>query len=77
MKELSSMTGKQQVHPSPSSPPSLSLLHPTLSPSLSSTSIRDPEERAAIELQIKEFGQTPKQLFTQPHPKKITKVEFY
>jgi factor associated with neutral sphingomyelinase activation len=33
--------------------------------------IRDPEELAAIELQIKEFGQTPKQLFTQPHPRKI------
>ena len=34
-------------------------------------SIRDPEELAAIELQIKEFGQTPKQLFTKPHPRKI------
>ena len=35
------------------------------------SSISDPEELAAIELQIKEFGQTPKQLFTQPHPIKI------
>ena len=43
------------------SPPSL--LHP-------SPSIHDPEELAAIELQIKEFGQTPKQLFTKPHPRK-------
>ena len=39
------------------------LLHP-------SPSIHDPEELAAIELQIKEFGQTPKQLFTKPHPRK-------
>ena len=31
----------------------------------------DPEMRAAIELQIKEFGQTPKQLFRTPHPKRI------
>ena len=30
----------------------------------------DPEMRAAIELQIKEFGQTPKQLFRKPHPKR-------
>ena len=28
--------------------------------------------KAAIELQIKEFGQTPKQLFREPHPKRIT-----
>lgn len=28
--------------------------------------------RSALELQIQEFGQTPKQLFTQPHPKKFT-----
>jgi factor associated with neutral sphingomyelinase activation len=38
--------------------------------------VRDPEELAAIELQIKEFGQTPKQLFTKPHPRKtvVSKV---
>ena len=83
------MTGKQQVYPSLSLPPSLPFVYPllpsspillpslstTLLPSLPTTSIRDPEERAAIELQIKEFGQTPKQLFTQPHPQKITKVD--
>ena len=28
--------------------------------------------KAAIELQIKEFGQTPKQLFREAHPKRIT-----
>ncbi len=31
----------------------------------------DSELRAAMELQIKEFGQTPKQLFRNPHPKKL------
>ena len=30
--------------------------------------INDPAMQAAVELQIKEFGQTPKQLFLQPHP---------
>ena len=31
----------------------------------------DSEMRAAMELQIKEFGQTPKQLFRHPHPKRL------
>ncbi|XP_070575197.1 protein FAN-like isoform X2 [Ptychodera flava] len=31
-------------------------------------SINDPNERAALENQILEFGQTPRQLFTSPHP---------
>lgn len=30
--------------------------------------VADPIERRAIELQINEFGQTPKQLFKIPHP---------
>lgn len=30
--------------------------------------IRDPMERRALERQIQEFGQTPSQLFTTPHP---------
>lgn len=34
-------------------------------------SIRDPLEKKAIESQIKSFGQTPKQLFKYPHPKRI------
>jgi hypothetical protein len=37
-------------------------------------SIDDPIERAGIEAQISEFGQTPKQLFTQPHPQRFTKL---
>ena len=32
--------------------------------------IADPSERDAIEAQITEFGQTPKQLFTIPHPQR-------
>jgi hypothetical protein len=31
-------------------------------------SIKDPNERACMEIQIMEFGQVPKQLFTTPHP---------
>eukprot|EP00750_Incisomonas_marina_P022048 INCI4831.1.p1 GENE.INCI4831.1~~INCI4831.1.p1 ORF type:complete len:774 (+),score=149.95 INCI4831.1:113-2434(+) len=30
--------------------------------------IQDPMERKSIEQQIQEFGQTPKQIFSQPHP---------
>lgn len=30
--------------------------------------VSDPTERASLEAQISEFGQTPRQLFTQPHP---------
>ena len=36
-------------------------------------SIHDPEEQAAITLQIKEFGQTPRQLFVLPHPSRLNK----
>ena len=36
--------------------------------------INDPMEKAAIVAQIKEFGQTPKQLFTLPHPQRLPKV---
>lgn len=36
----------------------------------------DPKERSATEIQIKEFGQCPKQLFTIPHPKKVNKKPF-
>jgi hypothetical protein len=31
-------------------------------------SIQDSIQRAALEIQINEFGQTPKQLFKIPHP---------
>ena len=55
-------------------PPLSSLfpLSPLSSPSLLLSRFLDPEMKAAIELQIKEFGQTPKQLFREPHPKRIT-----
>lgn len=35
--------------------------------------ITDPLERDSLEAQINEFGQTPKQLFDVPHPKKVPK----
>ena len=34
--------------------------------------ITDPVERIAMEMQIMEFGQTPKQLFVKPHPAKYS-----
>ncbi len=33
--------------------------------------VHDPKQLAAIELQVKEFGQTPRQLFTHPHPSRL------
>ena len=45
---------------------------PSLFPTLLLSRFLDPEMKAAIELQIKEFGQTPKQLFREPHSKRIT-----
>ncbi|XP_038622549.1 protein FAN isoform X1 [Tachyglossus aculeatus] len=35
-------------------------------------SIEDPDEKVAMLTQILEFGQTPKQLFSIPHPRRIT-----
>lgn len=40
--------------------------------SVSLASIEDPDQRIAMLTQILEFGQTPKQLFTSPHPQRIT-----
>lgn len=37
--------------------------------------IKDPIERLSIELQINEFGQTPKQLFKKPHAGRMTLTE--
>lgn len=37
-----------------------------------SNRIKDLNERACLETQIMEFGQTPKQLFTSPHPQRLT-----
>ena len=38
--------------------------------------IADPVEKEAVLVQINEFGQTPKQLFTTPHPKRFSPVRF-
>ncbi|XP_038068745.1 protein FAN-like isoform X1 [Patiria miniata] len=35
-------------------------------------SIKDPNEQASVKVQIMEFGQTPKQLFTKPHPSRFS-----
>ncbi|XP_072169728.1 protein FAN-like [Diadema setosum] len=35
-------------------------------------SISDPNEKASLQAQIMEFGQTPKQLFTKPHPARFS-----
>lgn len=40
--------------------------------SLPLNSIEDPNEKIAMMIQILEFGQTPTQLFTTPHPQRIT-----
>lgn len=42
------------------------LLHDSLA------SIHDQAELAAVELQIREFGQTPRRLFVLPHPRRGT-----
>ena len=34
--------------------------------------IKDIHDRAALEMQIMEFGQTPKQLYVKPHPAKYS-----
>eukprot|EP00211_Chloroparvula_japonica_P001331 CAMPEP_0119149810 /NCGR_PEP_ID=MMETSP1310-20130426/43880_1 /TAXON_ID=464262 /ORGANISM="Genus nov. species nov., Strain RCC2339" /LENGTH=581 /DNA_ID=CAMNT_0007141947 /DNA_START=75 /DNA_END=1817 /DNA_ORIENTATION=+ len=36
--------------------------------------VQDPTERASLEAQIQEFGQTPRQLFTAPHPPRAVAV---
>jgi len=36
------------------------------------TKIQDPVSRRAIEIQVSEYGQTPKQLFKNPHPKRFS-----
>lgn len=45
------------------------MFHPlTYEGNIDIETIRDPIERRAFEIQINEFGQTPKQLFKIPHP---------
>lgn len=40
-------------------------------------SIKDLNRRHALEVQIMEFGQIPKQIFTIPHPQRIIKLPLY
>ncbi|XP_071448307.1 protein FAN-like [Hetaerina americana] len=37
-------------------------------------SVKDPNQRHALEVQIMEFGQIPKQVFTLPHPSRIQRI---
>ncbi|XP_030070637.1 protein FAN [Microcaecilia unicolor] len=48
------------------------VFHPLTYEGVNLDSIEDPNQKIAILTQILEFGQTPKQLFTKPHPWKIT-----
>ncbi|XP_055363996.1 protein FAN isoform X2 [Betta splendens] len=49
------------------------VFHPlTYEGSIDCDSIGDPDERIGMLTQILEFGQTPTQLFTSPHPQRIT-----
>jgi len=49
--------------------------HLTYEGAVNIDAIADPMERRAMERQIQEFGQTPTQLFTTPHPpRRITKT---
>ncbi|XP_029978874.1 protein FAN [Sphaeramia orbicularis] len=49
------------------------VFHPlTYEGSIDCDSIEDPDQRIAMLTQILEFGQTPTQLFTSPHPQRIT-----
>ena len=52
----------------------LNLFHPvTYEGSIDFERMEDPVERIAFEVQITEFGQTPRQLFRQGHPQKFSK----
>src|SRR5690606_13441626 len=37
--------------------------------------VADPRQRNAIEVQVQEFGQTPKQLFAGPHPARYARSD--
>lgn len=49
------------------------VMYCTMSGVAHSCSIHDQEERAATELQIREFGQTPRRLFVLPHPRRLSR----
>ena len=36
---------------------------------------KDPKKRRALEAQISNFGQTPRQIFKEPHPKRMNLSE--
>ena len=36
---------------------------------------KDPKKRRALEAQISNFGQTPRQIFKEPHPKRMNMSE--
>lgn len=46
--------------------------HLTYEGSVNLEEITDPVQRASLEAQINEFGQAPRQLFTEPHPPRLT-----
>ena len=49
------------------------LFHPmTYEGTVDIDQVDDPNERASFEAQMNEFGQTPSQIFTQPHPPRLT-----
>lgn len=51
------------------------VFHPlTYEGSVDFEKMKDPIQRLAFEVQITEFGQTPRQLFRKPHPQKYSKV---
>jgi len=51
------------------------VFHPmTYEGSVNLDKIKDPIERQGIEVQISEFGQTPRQLFRKEHPQKYSKI---
>ena len=51
---------------------SVYMANPAMWPCVCACSIHDQEELAAIKLQIREFGQTPRRLFVLPHPSRLT-----
>eukprot|EP01126_Amoeba_proteus_P000445 TRINITY_DN10126_c0_g4_i2.p1 TRINITY_DN10126_c0_g4~~TRINITY_DN10126_c0_g4_i2.p1 ORF type:complete len:976 (-),score=197.01 TRINITY_DN10126_c0_g4_i2:134-3061(-) len=52
------------------------LFHPwTYEGTIEIENVKDPIEKEAIKVQIAEFGQTPKQIFTSPHPHRFSAEE--
>lgn len=49
--------------------------HLTYEGAVDLAAITDPVQRRAVEVQIANFGQVPSQLFTSPHPRRLTRDE--